>query len=55
MPDKIDPDVLHEVAKQVVGLPLESGDLIARAIQLLAEEYALTEQWVFCDRTADAD
>jgi hypothetical protein len=36
---KIDPDVLHRVAKQVVGLPLEGGELITRAIQLLADEY----------------
>jgi hypothetical protein len=36
---KIEPDALHEIAKQVVGLPLEDGELIARAIQLLADEY----------------
>ncbi|MGH3678308.1 MAG: isomerase [Mycobacterium sp.] len=36
---KIDPDVLHKVAKQVAGLPPEGGELIARAIQLLADEY----------------
>ena len=39
MPYKIDPDVLHKVAKQVVGLPLENGELVTRAIQLLADEY----------------
>jgi hypothetical protein len=31
MPYKIDPDVLHKVAKQVVGLRLEGGELISRA------------------------
>ena len=36
---KIDPDVLHRVAKQVAGLPLEGGELITRAIELLADEY----------------
>jgi hypothetical protein len=36
---KIDPDVLHTVAKQVVGLPLEGGKLVTHAIQLLAVEY----------------
>lgn len=36
---KIDPDSLHRIAKQVVGLPLEEGELITRAIQLLADEY----------------
>ena len=36
---KIDPDVLHTVAKQVVGLPVEGGELISRAIELLADEY----------------
>jgi hypothetical protein len=36
---KIDPDVLGKVAKQVVGLPLESGELITRAIEALADEY----------------
>jgi sigma non-opioid intracellular receptor len=34
---KIDPDVLHKVAQQVVGL--EGGEIITRAIELLAEEY----------------
>jgi hypothetical protein len=36
---KIDPNILHKVAGQVVGLPLENGELIRRAIALLAEEY----------------
>lgn len=36
---RIDPDVLGTVAKQVVGLPLESGELITRAIEALADEY----------------
>jgi sigma non-opioid intracellular receptor len=36
---KIDPDSLHHIARQVVGLPLEDGALITRAIQLLADEY----------------
>lgn len=36
---KIDPDVLHGVAEQVVGLPLAGGQLITRAIELLADEY----------------
>jgi sigma non-opioid intracellular receptor len=36
---KIDPDVLHGVAEQVVGLPLDGGELIDRAIGLLADEY----------------
>ena len=37
---KIDPDVLHKVAKQVVGLPLEDGELISAApTELLADEY----------------
>lgn len=36
---RIDPDVLHKVAKEVVGLPLESGELITRAVELLADEY----------------
>lgn len=36
---KFEPDLLHKVAKQVAGLPLEDGDLITRAIQLLAAEY----------------
>jgi sigma non-opioid intracellular receptor len=39
MPYKIDPDVLHKVAKEVAGLPLEGGELITRAIELLADEY----------------
>jgi sigma non-opioid intracellular receptor len=36
---KIDPDVLHTVAKHVVGLPLEGAELITRAVDLLADEY----------------
>jgi hypothetical protein len=36
---KIDPDVLHTVAQRVVGMPLEGGGLITRAIELLADEY----------------
>ncbi|PRC43818.1 isomerase, partial [Mycobacterium sp. ITM-2017-0098] len=36
---KIDPDVLHGVAKQAVGLPLDDGKLITRTIELLAAEY----------------
>ncbi len=36
---KIDPDSLHTIAKQVVGLPLDEGELITRAIHLLADEY----------------
>jgi hypothetical protein len=36
---KIDSDVLHKVAKQVVGLPLEGGELISRATELLSAEY----------------
>jgi sigma non-opioid intracellular receptor len=39
MPYKIDPNVLHKVAKQVVGLPTEGGELISRATELLADEY----------------
>jgi hypothetical protein len=39
MPYTIDPAVLHNVAQQVVGLPVENGQLIARAIELLADEY----------------
>jgi sigma non-opioid intracellular receptor len=38
-PYKIDPDVLHKVAQQVVDLPLEGGELVTRAVQLLADEY----------------
>lgn len=30
---KIDPDVLRTVAKEVVGLPLEGGQLITRATE----------------------
>lgn len=36
---RIDPDVLGKVAKQVVGLGLETGELIDRATALLADEY----------------
>lgn len=36
---KIDPDALHGVAKQVVGLPLDDGQLITRTVRLLADEY----------------
>jgi hypothetical protein len=39
MPYKIDPDVLHKVAKQVVGLRLEGGELISRATELLSDAY----------------
>jgi sigma non-opioid intracellular receptor len=39
MPYKIDPGALHEVAKQVVGLPLEGGELISRATELLCDAY----------------
>lgn len=38
-PYRIDPDVLHKVAQHVVGLPLDNGELISRAIELLAEQY----------------
>jgi hypothetical protein len=37
MPYEIDPDVLHKVAKQVVGHPMEGGELLTRVTQLLAE------------------
>jgi hypothetical protein len=40
MPYKIDSDVLHKVAKQVVGLPLEGGELITRATELLSDRQA---------------
>lgn len=36
---RIDPDVLHAVAKQVIDLPLDDGELITRAIELLADAY----------------
>jgi hypothetical protein len=39
MPYKIDPDVLHTVAKEVAGLPLVGGQLITRATELLADAY----------------
>jgi hypothetical protein len=38
-PYKIDPDVLHKIAKQVVGLPVDDGELLTRATQWLADEY----------------
>lgn len=34
---KIDPDVLHKVAKQVVGLPVD--EILSRTVELLADEY----------------
>ncbi|KUH97081.1 isomerase [Mycolicibacterium acapulense] len=36
---RIDPDVLHGVAQQVVGLPVDSGELTTRAVELLADAY----------------
>lgn len=36
---KIDPEVLHKVAKQVAEAPLDSGELTTYAIELLADEY----------------
>ena len=36
---KIDPEVLAGIAKQVVGLPLEGGELISRAVELLSAAY----------------
>lgn len=39
MPYRIDPDVLHKVVKDVVGLQLDSGELIAEAVRLLAQGY----------------
>ncbi|SOX56542.1 isomerase [Mycobacterium ahvazicum] len=36
---KIDPASLHTIAKQVVGRPLQDGELITRAIELLADDY----------------
>lgn len=36
---KIDPDVLHGVAMEAVGVPLEGGHLITRTVELLAGEY----------------
>ncbi|MBU9763369.1 isomerase [Mycobacterium sp. TNTM28] len=36
---KIDPDMLHSVAEQVVGLPLEGGELIAQTVERLAAVY----------------
>ncbi|MFZ1163118.1 hypothetical protein [Mycobacterium sp.] len=39
MPYEIDRGVLLKVAQEVVGLPLESGEPLTRATQLLADEY----------------
>src|SRR4051794_6496676 len=39
MPYKIDPEVLAGIAKQVVGLPLEGGELISSAVELLSAAY----------------
>ena len=36
---RIDPDVLHKVARKVAGIPPGSSELITRAVQLLADEY----------------
>ncbi|MGV0606408.1 isomerase [Mycolicibacterium sp. XJ1904] len=36
---RIDPDVLHGVAQQVVGLSVDSGELTTRAVELLADAY----------------
>ncbi|MCV7155311.1 ERG2 family protein [Mycolicibacterium pyrenivorans] len=36
---KIDPNVLHGVAKQVANLQLGPGELITRAVELLNDEY----------------
>lgn len=36
---RIDPEVLGTVTKQVVGMPLEKGELITHAIEALADEY----------------
>jgi len=36
---RIDPDVLHTVAKQVAGLPLDNGELITHTVELLAAQY----------------
>lgn len=48
---RIDPEVLAKVAGEVVGLPLENGQLITRATELLAAEYpdlidAAPRRWV---------
>jgi hypothetical protein len=48
---RIDPEVLAKVAREVVGLPLENGQLITRATELLAAEYpdlidAAPRRWV---------
>nr|WP_090340318.1 isomerase [Mycolicibacterium malmesburyense]CRL69396.1 ERG2 and Sigma1 receptor like protein [Mycolicibacterium malmesburyense] len=39
MPYRIDPDVVHDVARQVVGLPADGDELTTRAIELLAGAY----------------
>jgi sigma non-opioid intracellular receptor len=36
---RIDPDVLHKIAKKVVGIPKDGNELLTRAVQLLADEY----------------
>jgi hypothetical protein len=36
---RVDPDVLHSVAEQVAGLPLDGGELITRTVELLADAY----------------
>lgn len=36
---KIDPDVVHDIARQVVGLSAEGDELSSRAIGLLADAY----------------
>lgn len=36
---KIDPDVLHGVAKQIAGLQPAPGELTTRAVELLNDEY----------------
>ena len=36
---RIDPDILQKVAQQVAGLQLGDGEVTARAIELLADEY----------------
>jgi len=36
---KFDPHVLHKVALQVAGTPLEDGELITRTVEMLADEY----------------
>ena len=36
---RIDPDVLHTIARKVVGIPKDGNELLTRAVQLLADEY----------------